>query len=258
MMQNNHDRPEFDAFDLTQTINKPLSLNDVNVTFESGRVTSISVSDPQLLTYFRLLHHLERYQFALGWLAKQNHSIQHILDIGSGDGYGMRALYEGLRQQSNKKPLVTSIELDSDVAALCRKNNPEFDVIQKNIIDLEPQPRYDLVLCFELLGNASLASDLELLKRIMLSLNSQGCAFVSIATFDESEFGRTRRKSYSARIYNRQSLLDTVKQVFPEHEISLYGQYYPLKRIAVPDEAVWPNFDGERSADFSIVVIHRA
>ncbi len=256
-MQNNHDRPEFDSIDVAASSSKKMELRDVNVVFENGRVTNISVTDPELLTYFRLLHHLERYEFALSCLRKSQKNVNKVLDIGIGDGFGVRALYDGLCSYQHSTPKVTGIELEPDVADLCRSKNPDFEVLQTNILNLQPEANYDVVLCFELLGNVSLSSDQDLLKKIEGCLAIGGIAFLSIATFDESAYGRERRKTYSARIYNRNSLIDSVKAVFRQHEISLYGQYYPLKRINEPGEPIWENEQGNEAADFSVVVIKR-
>lgn len=254
MARNNHDRPEFQGNNLQQLLSETRQLESVSLVFSEGRICDIASSDPSFLTYMRNIHHLERYQFLKHFLSKYEHRIKNILEVGVGEGNGLNELLNSPDIDLSPENII-GLEIDSQIAQLCQQNNPQLTVVQDNVLAYTPQQAFDLVVCFELLGNESLESDELLLQKIKSLTAAGGLVAMSIAIFDESEFGRQRKKYYSSRIYNRRSFAELFEKTFPGSKKSFYGQFYPLKRFRDSDIGVWPNPDLTKTSDFAIVVV---
>lgn len=254
-MLNNHHRPIARNLDTDKLKEKEYNLSGVSVDFADGYVQNIITKDPELLTYFRVLHHKERYEFSSKLLTQSSNPIGSILDIGIAEGVGAHFVQQQLRQNNNVVPAVTGLELDSNTAIQCRKSHPDFTVLQKNVLEFNSKKSFDVVFCFELLGNMSIEDDSILLRKIRELMAPRGMAFISIAVFDESKAGRQKRKDYSARIYNRNSFKALLNSVFPATQTQFFGQIYPLKRMYKEQVGVWANHQNKLPTDFCIAVV---
>ncbi|MBI4317873.1 MAG: class I SAM-dependent methyltransferase [Chloroflexi bacterium] len=253
---NNQIRPSVVDEDVENVLDRLLRNGctfQANVTFTAGRVDRIEASSPRVVNDFRVLHHVERYWFAKAFvrsLAGQNVSV---VDIGSGEALGLRELMRGCPEIVR----AVGVEVDETIANAVRDRYPFVDTIVANIEELDVPDPFDIVLCFELMGNNSLTSDEALLQRLDKLCAPGGHVFLSTAAYGDTKTGRTRAKDYSARIYDSRSFIDIMTRSFPDYSIRFFGQTYPLKRMSTRQVGVWENPGLEKETDFLICVARK-
>ncbi|XOV79281.1 MAG: methyltransferase domain-containing protein [Aestuariibacter sp.] len=251
---NSHERPDLKGTSESVLNKKIRHLTGLCAKFEHGYVKDITVPDDDVLNYFRLLHHNERYQFAASHIGGGSCEEMCLLDIGIGLGQGACEFVQTCLQLYSVAPAITGLEVEHSVAESCRNINPDFSVLEDNILSFESDKSFDFIICFELLGNKSLKSDALLLSKIRQLLKKGGKAFISIATFANSPEGTAKKKDYSARIYSQQSFETLIKESFLDANIEFFGQSYPLKRMSKAQVGVRPLGNGFES-DFGIAVV---
>ena len=255
---NSHIRPMMSPDERVETFNARLTEEGIvasaSIRF-TGWVTEISVADPEVLNEFRLLHHLERYSFTADYLKECGDSGLQYFDIGIGEAHGVLHLLK--RSPPELISRVVGIEIDPGIAASIRSAYPQFDVVQGNIEEAEVAGSFDVISCFELIGNESLSSDEALLTRLDRLCAPGGRLFISIAGFDSTAHGRELAKSYSARIYNGESFQAMVRRSLPAYKLEYFGQIYPLKRMFASQVGVWPNPGLAVESDFLICVAEK-
>lgn len=253
-IKNNHIRPESDWFNLDNIRQQAFRFDNVSLEYKNGKIASIQVSDDAFATYMRVLHHLERYEFAAQLLNNKKTEVDCVIDIGIANGYGISAFCKLLNHST---PTVTGVEIDPSIMKECQAKHPEFTVLSDDILALNCEDTFDVITCFELLGNSSLVTDEALMDKIKSLLSPKGVAFLSIAIFDESEHGRARKKDYSERIYSAQSFQSLFKKCFDseKYRLSFFTQSYPLKRFLTDSDCIWPMMPGKHASDFAIAVI---
>ncbi len=256
MMKNNHDRPEFGHFETSALSTQKCVIEELAINFNNGYVNDLVAKDNKDLTFFRALHHMERYQFAAEKLIFDNMiSYKRVLDIGIADGAGVNAFESKVKSNIPFSLDITGLEIEKDTLIICQRQHPSYHLFQESAESFQAQQPYDVIFCFELIGNASLSSDDVLLAKVRQMLGSGGTAFLSIACFDESDESRSKKKNYSSRIYSRRSFSALIERNFTGFNIAYYGQYYPLKRFKKEDVGVWSNPNNENETHFMIAVV---
>jgi len=257
---NDEVRPSSKQLDIKVLLNQLL---EDGVTFDAEIffnkwTRSIEINSPYLLNAFRILHHYERYWFSADYV-KERFTKNNIcvFDVGVGEGHSLHQFVE--RFSTNNVSIdCNGIEIDKNIIAITKKLYPDINIIDGNILIKEINNTYDVVFCFELIGNCSLNSDKLLLNKIKDICAHNGYIFLSIANFLGTEEGEDRAKDYSARLYNSQSFIKLIKGVFHRDKIEYFGQLYPLKRVIPSLNGIWPNPGLDKETDFLIAVIKKS
>ena len=253
---NNEIRPSAPGGDIESVLERLLR---TGITFKatgtfSGWMQRVEVDAPndEVLNYFRLLHHLERYWFAADLLESWKEKDLAVIDIGLGEAHGLLQFLN--RMPGSMTGRTVGVEIDKEIADRVRAQYPFIEVLNANVEEVNNTEAFDIVFCFELMGNKSLSSDERLLQQLDRLCSPGGYIFLSIAAFASSEAGQTRAKDYSARIYDTNSFKEIVGRMFSEYRTRFFGQVYPLKRMFPSQVGVRENPGLERDTDFLICV----
>jgi hypothetical protein len=186
----------------------------------------------------RILHHLERYEFAAETVNAEARMGSHVLDIGAGDGTGLSVIDELCSPAS----VLHAIEIDTVACERMRRLLPAARVISASVSEFSFTRTYDYTLLYETLGHQHIASDLELLKRIDTRV-----LFLSIPYYRHYA-----KKFYFYRLYDPISLRELVERALPHRKIEMFGQLHPVNRQQEADRAIVPIEALIRAPDFVI------
>lgn len=254
---NDEIRPAIGVDDVEQLVDRMVRNGctfKTTVTF-AGWVQKVDVDTPAVANDFRVLHHMERYWFAADFLKPLGLKNLSVIDVGLGEAHGVLQFLKHLPSTMIGKTV--GVEIDKEIADRMQVQYPFIELINANIEELSTPDVFDVVFCYELMGNKSLSSDDILLQQLDNLCAPNGHIFLSIAGFGNTEAGRTRTKDYSARIYDTPGFISILKRMLPGYHIRFFGQIYPLKRMFQSQIGVWENPGLEKDTDFLICVARK-
>jgi len=174
--------------------------------------------------------HLHRYAFAARFARDK-----HVLDLGSGEGYGANIL---ARTASS----VLGVDIDSrairHAAAKYRKNNLKFDIGSFAQVPVSQEGSFDMVVCFEAIEH--IHNQDQLLGEVKRLLRPDGLFMVS--TPNKSAY---QKESEEHNPYH-------VNELEPEEFQQLLGRYFRESRFLGqrihPGSSIWPLEPGNSGA----------
>ena len=248
-------RPSIAYEDLKEFDDRILNgLEKINCTinFRNSYVETIDTIDQAILNDFRILHHMERYIFAKNYIEKNELKDLKIIDIGIGEGLAIAKLFNHLSPNIISK--VVGLEIDEAVSKNLMKQYQNIEVINQGIDDYITKDKFNIILCYELLGNESLKSDNDLLDSLDNLCAKNGHIFFSSKIYRNKELGKLRKKRYDARIYDTKSFVKLMSNNLSKYKLNYFSQTYPLKRMKSSESGVWENPQLNIEADFAICV----
>jgi len=180
----------------------------------------------------RILHHMERYEFMAQYLLSYYSKDQSIdlLDAGCGLSYGMNIIKNVIDNQMYLN--LVGIDIDSSTIKRASEINKEASFFCQDICDISLLKKYDVIILFEVLGNAAIDSDQFLLAKLKNLLKPNGLIFISIPSY-----GDKQPRDYFKRLYNQQIFNDLIKKIFNNWTCNFYGQFYPKNRSDIVEES---------------------
>lgn len=251
---NNEIRPSLPPGEVEQTLARLLHSGcTIRTTVRfAGWVQSIDSEDAAILNDLRLLHHIERYWFAADLLKPLGLRNICVVDIGIGEAHGILQFLKNVPDGTIRRTV--GIEVDKEAAQRAKAEFPFLEIIHANVVKLALEDSFDVVFCYELMGNESIGSDEVLLQQLDKLCAPGGRIFLSIAAFGNTAAGRTRAKNYSARIYDSRGFIRLANRVLSGYQFRFFGQIYPLKRMFQGAVGVWENPELKQETDFLICV----
>jgi len=197
----------------------------------------------------RVLHHLERYWFVSAYWRKHIKHTVTILDAGCGECIGAQELLRGI----DKTDYIIGVEIDQEVVDAITTPFTKRDSYQDNVETMSLEERFDIVTCYELLGNESMKSDRAMILNLYNHLPIHGMLFLSIPNYKHGD----TPKDYFNRVYTEETFNDTIHKALHGEvfAIEFFHQLHPVNRETNAQLGVQ---EGRSiSADFCIAVIRR-
>lgn len=171
----------------------------------------------------RVLHHMERYEFAAQYINDFFEGQISILDIGCGLGHGLNILNQNLHENINAD--IWGIDIDKSSIEKATVNYENLNFICDDVCNADFNEQFDIIIFFEVLGNENIDSDIKTLHKFNTILSENGCIFISVPSYRDKE-----PKSYFARLYNQESFENLVVSAYSNKDIYLCGQIHPANR----------------------------
>jgi hypothetical protein len=199
-----------------------------------GAEAKLHMSENEL----RILHHLERYEFAAETINAESREGSYLLDIGAGDGTGLSVIHELCRPV----PALHAIEIDAVACERMRRLLPTAEVVNASVGEFDFRRRYDYTLLYETLGHQHIVSDLALLKKVE----------TRVLLLSIPYYRHYAKKFYFYRLYDPVSILELLERAVPNQRIEMFGQFHPVNRENDSDRQILPIGKLAREPDFII------
>lgn len=138
------------------------------------------------------------------------------LDIGCGNGRYTYAM------QQLGAARVDSFDMSPEAIAKCRQINPNAQV--KNIMDLEPNPTYDFVLCWGVINHVE--NPREAFHKVALQVKPGGMLHVMVYHKDTQKNYEEGRKLWATMTHDER--IGYCKKMIGKHEGELHGWWDAL------------------------------
>lgn len=171
----------------------------------------------------RVIHHVERYCFISTLIneEKYNGNKLNIIDLGCGEGIGLKYLRDRLPKYFLDE--INGLDVIDKVAIPFTTILPNSKFHHSGIEEFD-KDGFDIVLCLEVLGDESISSPENLLRKLDTISNNNALIFVSIPNY-----GDAASHKYFKTTFTPETFKNIIENNFKNLEIEFYGQQYPTK-----------------------------